>query len=446
MKTEVLNLRNNIFGSPALSTVPAAKQDLDKTDDSKLRQSPKFPSKAQTITALIAVAALATIATSATWINYSANHESTDDCYVDGHITNVSSRVAGMVQNVYVQDNQPVKAGDLLFSLDPTDYQVKVQQARAALDYAQKQALAARTTVSQVATTAAAQNTTAQSDTAAAQATIKSAQAQVQQAKDAAAQQQTQIDALQAQRANAALDLKRYSELWSQGAVSRQQLDQSKMQSDVLDAQMRGAKNELSQAQGRITQAEATLAQSYAQLKRSQGSVQTAKAAEQQATVQGVNAEVAGASVAQAEASLKQAELDLAYTQVRAPISGRVGRKSVEIGQRLDVGQATMSVIDDHLWLTANFKETQVGRMHQGQKVEIAIDSFPGEKFAGTVDSLSPASGNKFAMLPADNATGNFTKVVQRIPVKILLSPLKNSQVQAAIAPGMSCEATVDLK
>lgn len=397
----------------------------------------------QTKTISIVLALSASLSGAATWgyVSYARTHESTDDAYVDGHIINVSPRISGTIAQVLVNDNQYVKKGDLLARLDASDYRVKVEEARAALDYAEKQALAASAGVQALSLTAGAQNFNALSERDNAAASIAIASAKLEQLRSALEAKKSALLALQAQGEEATQDFKRYNELYSQGAVSQQQLDQASTKMAVLNAQSIGAQSEINQVMGSIKEAQAELTRARSGKFKSLGSQASARAAGEQTIVQEKQIDVSKASVEKAQADLKEAELELSYTEIRAPQDGQVGHKAMEVGQSVQAGQSLLAIIDKNVWLTANFKETQVGRMRNGEPVEITVDSYPGQKFHGTVDSVAPASGNKFAMLPADNATGNFTKVVQRIPVKIALT----GSLKGELAPGMSCEVSVQV-
>ncbi len=408
------------------------------------------------------------------WWQFASTHQETDNATVAGHILQVSSRINGTAFEVAVSDNQVVTPGQLLVKLDPRDYQIKVQQAEAAIETARRQANAAQAAIGLASETAAASTTQAQGDVGGAEAAISSAQAAVVEAQTgvpaaqaAITEAQAGIPVAQAQldQANATLqrtqaDYNRYNNLFKQGAVPRQQLDTAKAAYQVAVAQKNGAQQGVQQAQARLSQAQlgvaaaqAKVAQAregvataQAKLAASKGGLQQASAKGQQTQVNRSQYEAALAGITQSQAALKDAQLQLSYTNITAPSGGRIGRKSVEVGQRVQPGQPLMAIVSNDYWVVANFKETQLENMKPGQPVEIKLDAFPHHAFAGRVESISPASGAQFALLPADNATGNFTKVVQRIPVKVVFDPQSIQGYEARINPGMSAEISVEVK
>ncbi|MBD2197791.1 MULTISPECIES: HlyD family secretion protein [Calothrix] len=405
---------------------------------------------------------------------YASAHESTDNATVVGNIHQVASRIPGTVSQVLVNDNQLVQPGQLLVKLDPQDYQSKVQQAQAALQTARSQAEAAQANILLASQTSTGKTTQAQGDVSSAVAAISTAQAAVREAQAGipAAQAEVQlaqagIPAAQAQvaQANANLakaqtDYNRYSSLFKEGAIARQQLDTARAAYDVAVAQKNAAVQGVEQAQARLAAAKVGVAKAQSQLAQAQEGVTSAQAklaaskgGLQQATATGQDTavkqsqyEAAKAAIAQAEASLKDAQLQLSYTNITAPSAGRVGRKNVEVGNRVQVGTPLMAIVDNGYWVVANFKETQLNKMQPGQPVEVKLDAFPNHQFTGRVDSISPASGAQFALLPPDNATGNFTKIVQRIPVKVILDQKSIQGYDSRITPGMSAEVTVEVK
>ena len=301
-------------------------------------------------------------------------YETTDDAFITGRITAVSSQVAGRVLEVPVADNQKVAAGDLLVRLDPATFQVKRDQALANLHESEQKLQEAR------------------SQHLASLAAVEQAKA------DAAS--------AQAQAANASTDLGRYNKLVASGAVSQQ----SKDNADTLS---RTTSSTLQAAYKRIVASEA------------------------QAALAGTQIQTALAVVEKNRAALEQANLDLAYSEIKTLVSGRVTKKSVEPGDYVQVGQAIMSLVQDEIWVVANFKETQLQGMRPGQHVDITVDAYPDHRFTGHVDSLQAGTGAAFSLLPAQNATGNYVKVVQRVPVKIVFD-LQPAEAGMHLAPGMS--------
>lgn len=436
--------------------------------------TPKKKNRKPLIFAVAGVAAIVAGNFGYHYWQYASTHEETDDATVSGHIHQVSSRINGNVSEVDVNDNQLVKKGQLLVKLDPRDLEVKVLQTQAALASAERQAQAAQSNISLASETTSAKTTQAQGDITAAVANIDTAKAAVTEAQAgiptaqaAVAEAQAGISTAQAQVAQADANLQkaqtdynRYLTLSQQGAIPRQQQDTARAAYDVARAQKSAAEQGVQQARAKLAQAQQGVAKAQSQLAQAQqgvanaqaklvaskGGLQQATASGQQTQVNRSQYDAAKAAIAQAEASLKDAQLQLSYTNISAPSDGRVGRKTVEVGQRVQQGTPLMSIVEGDDWVTANFKETQLKGMKPGQKVEIKVDAFPDHPFVGRVDSFSPASGAQFALLPPDNATGNFTKVVQRIPVKITFDPQSIKGYESRIAPGMSAVVSVEHK
>jgi membrane fusion protein, multidrug efflux system len=405
---------------------------------------------------------------------YASTHQETDNATVAGNIHQISSRIPGTVSEVLVNDNQVVQPGQLLVKLDPRDYQSKVQQAQAALENARGQAQAAEANIALSSQTTTGKTTQAQGDVSGAVAAISTAQAAGQEAQAGipAAQAEVQlaqagIPAAQAQVAQtnanlekAQTDYNRYNELYKTGAIARQQLDTAKAAYDVAKAQknaaiqgveqaqakLASAKVGVAKAQSQLAQAQENVTNAQAKLAASKGGLQQATAGGQDTTVKRSQYEAAKAAIAQSEASLKDAQLQLSYANVTAPSAGRIGRKNVEVGNRVQSGTPLMAIVDNNYWVVANFKETQLEKMRPGEAVEIKLDAFPHHTFIGRIDSVSPASGAQFALLPPDNATGNFTKVVQRIPVKVVFDQKSIQGYESRITPGMSAEVAVEVK
>ncbi|MBD2209810.1 HlyD family secretion protein [Nostoc linckia FACHB-104] len=426
------------------------------------------------ILAGVGVGAIAAGAFGYHYWQYASTHESTDNATVVGNIHQVASRIPGTVSQVLVNDNQLVQPGQLLVTLDPRDYQSKVLQAQAALENARGQAQAAQANIALTSQTSSGKTAQAQGDVSSAVAAISTAQAAVKEAQAGipAAQAEVQlaqagIPAAQAQvaQANANLakaqaDYNRYNSLFKEGAIARQQLDTARAAYDVAVAQKNAAVQGVEQAQARLASARVGVARAQSQLAQAQEGVTSAQAklaasrgGLQQATATGQDTavkqsqyEAAKAAIAQAEASLKDAQLQLSYANITAPSAGRVGRKNVEVGNRVQVGTPLMAIVDNGYWVVANFKETQLNKMRPGEPVEIKLDAFPNHPFIGRVDSISPASGAQFALLPPDNATGNFTKIVQRIPVKVIFDQNSIQGYESRITPGMSAEVDVEVK
>lgn len=380
------------------------------------------------------------------WWQYASVHESTDDAYVTANIHPVSSRINGTVSEVAVNDNQQVQKGQLLVKLDPRDYAVQVQQSKASLDAAQRQALAAKSQINLASGNASGNKAQAQGNVASASAAISTAQAAVKAAQTGVPTAQAAVSEADANLQRAQADYNRYQSLYQSGAVARQQLDNARATYYVDIAQRNSAVQGVAQAQANLAQAQENVVKAQAQLAAAKGGLQQATASGVQTEVNRSQYEAAKAAIAQAQANLNNAQLQLSYTSINAPSAGRVGNKTVQVGQRVQPGTPLMAITDNDDWVVANFKETQLGKMHQGQPVEVKIDAFPNHPFIGHVDSFSPGSGATFALLPSDNATGNFTKIVQRIPVKIVFDPQSVRGYESRITPGMSAVVSVDVK
>ncbi|HEX7286599.1 MAG TPA: HlyD family secretion protein, partial [Candidatus Angelobacter sp.] len=327
------------------------------------------------------------------WHYYSVR-ESTDDAQVDGHINPISARVSGTAVHVYYDDNQQVKAGDLLVELDPRDYEVAVQRAKAELANAVANAAAAGVDIPLTTTTSSNQLVAANAAVNSADHEVITAQARVQEA--------------QANYTKAAADLKRMEQLVQKDEISRQQYDAAVAAAAATKASLEAANSAVANAQARAAQA------------RAQASA--AGTVPEQIKMTRAKAGAALAEVERDRAALAQAELNLQYTKVRAPVNGIVSKRSVEPGQVVQAGQPLFAIVDlDNLWITANFKETQLQYMRPGQNAEVSVDAF-GHTYQATVESIGGATGSRFSLLPPENATGNYVKVVQRIPVRIRIN------------------------
>jgi membrane fusion protein (multidrug efflux system) len=308
----------------------------------------------------------------------------TENAYVSGHVTPVSARIAGTVTKLMIEDNQLVKEGDVIAELDPFDQHVKVEQIQAQIATAEQQVAQADAQISQV------------------QAQASAAGAQVAQS--------------EAQLVRAKQDAERFGQLYNSQmkAVSKAE----------LDAAVAGRASAIADLAARKDSAVAAKAQI--------GAATSAR-------------DVLKAQVKVLRVQLKDAEQQLAYNRILAPVSGRIGKRTIEVGQRVQPGQQLTAIVQDNLWVTANFKETQLADLRAGQHVKVTIDAIPGKTLVGQVDSFSPASGAQFALLPADNATGNFTKIVQRVPVKVTFKPEDVKALSGRLVPGMSAVAEVEV-
>lgn len=429
--------------SPDRSSEVASQPGVNKSGAAPAR---KPPQRKRLILAALGVGAIAAGIFGLRWWQYASTHEETNDAFVGGHIHPVSSRVNGTVAAVLVEENQSVKQGQTLVRLDPRDFQNQVQQAQAALSQAQQQSQTAKSQIALSAQTTQGTTTQAQGNVSSAAAAITNAQAAVQEAQAGVPVAQSGLAQAEANLQRAQADFSRYSTLLQRGAISTQQFETARNAYQVAVAQRNSAQDQVRQAQSRVTQAQQDVASAQAQLTASQGGLQEAQAGQAQTQSNRNQYQAALAAVTKAQAQLKNAQLQLSYTNITAPITGTAGNKNVEAGQRIQPGAPLMSVVDGRSWVVANFKETQLEEMQPGDSVQIRLDAFPNHPFSGHVESLSPASGSQFALLPPDNATGNFTKVVQRIPVRVVFEPESIRGYETRIAPGMSAVVSVTVK
>ena len=382
--------------------------------------------------ALIALVALVVVASSLLLYRYLISWESTDDAQIDGYIYPVSSRVSGYVTRVLVDENQYVEAGTVLVQLDPKDYEVAVANAKATLANDQASAAALRTTVPITSVNTATQLSSAQADVDNAKAGLVAAQRSFQAAQ--ASLQQAEANDLKAQD-----DVTRYKPLAEKDEIPQRQYTQAVDSQKATAAAVDAARAAAAAAEQAVTQARTRIAQAEAAL-------QYAETQPQQISVQRSRAQSADAETERAAAILQQAQLNLQYTTVVAPVSGIVGQRSVQPGQNVAPGQQMMTIVpldSQNIWVTANFKETQLKHMRPGQRARISVDTY-GRKYDGHVLNIAGASGARYSLLPPENATGNYVKVVQRIPVKIVFE--KGQDPEHLLRPGMSVEPSVRVR
>ncbi len=404
-----------------------------------------FPPRRILILALVVAGAMTAGVLGYRWWHFAATHQETDNAYVAGNINPINARVAGTVVEVLIQDNQVVSPGTVLVKLDAGDADVGLQQAKAALEAARAQASVAQANIGVVATNAQGQTTQAQGNIDAAAATVSASESQVIEAQAGIPAAQAQLAQVEATLVKAELDYNRYRTLVQDGAISQQQFEATKATYDATTAQRDAARELVRQAEAKLVQAQKNLNNSQAKLAATQGNLQQANATGQQTEVSRQQYKAAQAAVAQAEAQVKNAQLQSSYAVLTAPAAGQIGNKTVQVGQRVQPGQTLMSLVQQQPWIIANFKETQLAKMQAGQRVQIKLDAVPGRLFVGRIDSLSPASGAKFALLPPDNATGNFTKIVQRVPVKVVFDANDLRGYESKITAGMSAAVTVEV-
>ena len=361
---------------------------------------------------------------------YFGSYESTDDAQIDGHINAVSARVSGHVVKLNVEDNQYVEKGTVLVEIDPTDYEVAVARARA--DYADAQAQAAAAGINVPIT-----NVSTSSQVSGTQAGVANAKAGIAAARQQLAAAHAQVVEAEANNVKAQNDLARYKQLIDKQEISQQQYDQAIAAAKGSAAGLEGARAAADAAAAQVEQAQSKLLQASADLRTAQTAPQMMQAIRSRALSAQANAD-------RKKADLQQAELNLQYTKIVAPVSGIVSDRTVEIGQNVQTGQEMMKIIPlEDIWVTANFKETQLRKMKPGLAAEIVVDA-NGKKYKGHVDSIAGASGARFSLLPPENATGNYVKVVQRIPVKIVFEPGETKTHE--LRPGMSVVPKVWIK
>jgi membrane fusion protein (multidrug efflux system) len=370
----------------------------------------------------IIIAALVLLVVGFFVFRYVTSYESTDDAQVDGHINAISARISGHVISLNVTDNQYAQAGTVLVEIDPADYQVAYERAKADFESAQAAAVAAGVDVPITSVNTTSQVSSTEADVSGTRAGIAAAKQQF----EAAKAQRDQADANNVKAQN---DLVRYKQLVDKQEISQQQYDQAVAAAKASAAAVESARALADAAQSQVTQAQDRQRQAEANWR-------NAQTGPQQLQVTRSRAASALAEAQLKKADLDQAQLNLLYTKIVAPVAGVVSDRTVEVGQNVTPGQELLKIIPlDDVWITADFKETQLRDMKVGQPVTIEVDA-NGKSYKGKVDSIAGASGARFSLLPPENATGNYVKVVQRIPVKIVLDPGENKD--HSLRPGMS--------
>jgi len=370
--------------------------------------------------------------------------ESTDDAEIDGDVVAISARVSGHVVQVLVEDGQLVNQGDVLVKLDPKNFEIAVARAKADLNNELANLQTSRKDVPLAAATTGSTLNGAKSTRQEAAAAITWAEQQQSVAQARLRLAQANVKVAEANATKAAQDVQRYQTLVAKDEISRQQYDQAVAASEAAKATVDAQKAAVVEAQHAVSAAGIAVDQARAKLGHADAEVQNAMTGPQQVNITESQVAVAQAKVAQRQADLDQALLNLQYTTITAPASGVIGKKNINPGQNVTAGQQMMAIVPlDNLWVTANFKETQLKGMRVGQKVKLSVDAY-GRDYTGTVQSISGASGAKFSLLPPENATGNFVKVVQRIPVRIAFDPGQNGD--HLLRPGMSVVPSVRVR
>lgn len=394
---------------------------------------------------LAAGAVLLAVGGVAVWLWLTSDRESTDDAQVDAHVTQIASRVGGTILSVPVADNQQAQTGAVLVELDPRDYQVALDKMRAELADAEATAIAAQSNVPITSTTAASNVSTAQGSVQQARGGSEEALKEIDAARARLTTAQARMREMEANAAKAARDVERLRGLLAKDEVSQQQFDAAVATADAQRAAADSAKSQIVEAEAGIRVAESKLVQAQAGEQQAHAGLRSAQTGPDQVTAMRARAASAQARVAQAKAALQQADLNLQHATVKAPVAGIVSRKTAEVGQIVQAGQPLMALIPlENVWVTANFKETQLTNLRPGQRATITVDAYGGKTFNGHVDSIAAATGARFSLLPPENATGNYVKVVQRVPVKIVLEP--GQDPEHLLRPGMSVVPTVYLK
>ncbi len=390
----------------------------------------------------------------------SSTRVTTDDAYVEGVIAPVSAKVSGHVVELRVRDNQSVKRDELLLRVDPRDFEARLAQARAAVAVAEAHVNAARSEVPLARDVTRAQTDEARANLEGSQVAVKSGEANVAESRARLEARRAAVGASGAEVAAAEstvkktrLEIERMQKLMKNDYVSRREHDEAQAAFENATAMHEAAWRRLAQAEQEVQQGEAELAArlhavdvAKQKVAEARGTVARAQGQQGQVVVKQAEVTRAEATLAQTKADRALAELQLAYTEVRAPADGVVSKRSVEVGQVVQPGQPLLAVVPLHqVWVLANFKETQLGRVHPGMRAEVEVDGFPGKVFSGKVDSISAGTGARFSLLPPENATGNWVKVVQRVPVKIVLEHKEVGNPQPLRA-GMSAVVTIRLR
>jgi membrane fusion protein (multidrug efflux system) len=407
----------------------------DQNEQSQQPETSEAPPKNNSNKKLIGIVVVLILVVGAAFFYWRSTYtEDTDDAQVNGNLYQVSSRVTGQVIHVDVEEEQFVHAGDPIAEIDPKDYQVALEQAEANLANAQAEFEQATVNVPithvQVSTTLQ----TSSSDVLGSQASVEQAEAQV-------SVDKAKVASARAQALKSQLDVQRYTPLVAKDVISKQQFDAAVAQAaadqgslDAADRDVKAQEDTVRLMSQRLVQSQSTQAQSE-------------KNGPKQVAVQEARANAALAAIKEAQAKVDQAQLNLSYTKILSPITGIVSNKSVAVGENLSIGQSLMTIVPlTDLWVTANFKETQLKQMHPGQKVDIEIDALGGRKFTGTVAEIGGATGSSLSLFPPENATGNYVKVVQRIPVRINFTNLDQENKDFALRIGMSVEPKVRVK
>jgi membrane fusion protein, multidrug efflux system len=375
---------------------------------------------------------------------YLNTYESTDDAEVDGHIDAVSARISGQVVDVQAEDEKYVKAGDVLVRIDPRDYEVALAKAEADLADAEAAFESSRINIPITNTTTASQLKSANSNHGDATAFLLGADRQLNAAQSRVVSANAGVREAEANLAKANDDVRRYKQLVEKDEISRQQYVTAEDAAAAAQATLDSRKAAVGEAEQNVIVAQTVIDQAKQRITEADASIESANTAPQQVAVSETRAKSAQAQVEQRRALVEQAKLNLSYCTIVAPATGIVGKKTVELGENVSPGQQLLAVVPlDDVWIIANFKETQLSRMKPGQRVRFTVDAYSKE-YKGTIQQIGGASGSRFSLLPPENATGNYVKVVQRVPVRINLDPGENSD--HLLRPGLSVDPKVYLQ
>lgn len=432
---------------------PASEKQIDSSDDENIdeeesnEKQPKSRNGKRRVL-LVAVGAIVLAVGSVfglRWWQFQSTHVSTDNAQLKGHLSPISAKVPATVKQVLVNDGDYVKAGQTLLILEDQDLNLKVQQAEADLAAAQAALRSARDTVSVTSQTNPTQVQQAQSNLASKVASVRAAQASVNQAIAKVDTDRASVAQAQATVNQAQADFRRYQLLYNQGAIPAQQLDAARTANENAQAALVAATKTVAQAQADVKNAQAQLQSAQAEVQAAQGQVAEKQVSGQTVTVQKDQQQQAQAQVKQAQAALQLARQQITYTTIKAPVSGYVGQLTAQVGQKVQAEQPLLSVVPlqtDTVYVDANFKETSLGKLQIGEKADVEVDAYPGQRFKATIAGMSPATGASFALIPPDNATGNFNKVVQWVPIRLVFDP--DTDPQHKLRPGLSVKVTVD--
>jgi membrane fusion protein, multidrug efflux system len=375
---------------------------------------------------------------------YFGRRVSTDDAQVDAHIAPIGAKVGGNISEILVGDNQVVRAGQVLLRIDPRDYQARVDQACAALTAAESQSRGADAGVPLTSATTASGTSAATAQLAAASADRERAVADYERASSSElAVARADVDAKRATAERARADLQRMEPLVAKNEISKLQFDTYIATERVAISELAASEQKLANAQKQAESSKAQVVAAEARVEAARASLAQATANRRQVEISTAQAGSASAAIQQAQAALTAAELELSYTTITAPIDGVVTKKTVQLGQIIQPGQSLLTIVPlADVWVTANFKETQLEGVRPGQRAEVHIDTY-GRSFEGRVDSIAGATGAKLSLLPPENATGNFVKIVQRVPVKVTIDRAPEGFV---LRPGMNADVTIFIR